>query len=207
MLDSDLDIVYVGNELDIVMFEGSAKEISDADFNAALKFGHEAIQPMILAQKDLAARAGRPKREISLNIVPPEILSEAKGLAGDRIVAALLTPGKLLRENAVKALTDEIGKNLVKTFGAERVTEFVLKDAFYYIQKEAVRNLVMNFNKRLDGRGFEDIRPIYAEAGLLPRAGNCSSRMLQSGAVSFADGSVRRLAAARKSSHVQSAVG
>src|SRR6266516_1025041 len=58
MLDSDLDLVYVGNEHDIVMYEGAAKEISEADFNAALKFGHEAIQPMIAAQKDLAARVG-----------------------------------------------------------------------------------------------------------------------------------------------------
>src|SRR6187399_2350611 len=46
MLDSDLDLVYVGNETDLVMFEGSAKEITDDDFNAALKFGQEAIQPM-----------------------------------------------------------------------------------------------------------------------------------------------------------------
>src|SRR5436190_14249501 len=66
MLDSDLDLVYVGNENDMVMFEGSANEISDADFNAALKFGHDSIQPMILAQKELAARAGKSKREIKL---------------------------------------------------------------------------------------------------------------------------------------------
>jgi polyribonucleotide nucleotidyltransferase len=70
----------------------------------------------------------------------------------------------------VTTLTDEIGKKLVERFGEERVTEFVLKDAFYYIQKEAVRNLIMNFNKRLDGRGFEDVRPIQSEVGLLPRA-------------------------------------
>src|SRR5262252_10018505 len=100
MVDSDLDLVYVGNETDLVMYEGSAKEITEADFNAALKFGHDAIQPMIAAQKDLAARAGKPKRQITLNIVPDEILQEAKSLAGDRIVAALLTPGKLARESA-----------------------------------------------------------------------------------------------------------
>src|SRR5256885_12745556 len=170
MADSDLDLVYVGNEFDITMFEGAAKELSEADFNAALKFGHDDIQPMILAQKELTARAGKAKREITLNIVPEEILSEAKGMAGDRIVTALLTQKKLEREAAVSALTDEIGKKLVQTFGAEKVTEFVLKDAFYYIQKEAVRNLIMNFNKRLDGRGFEDVRPIHSEVGILPRA-------------------------------------
>src|SRR6266850_1794571 len=135
MLESDLDVVYVGNETDLVMFEGSGKEISEADFNSALKFGHE-----------------------------------AKSLAGDRIVNALLIPGKLARESAVAALTDEIGKKLVEKFGEEKVTEFVLKDAFYYIQKESVRNLIMNHDKRLDGRGFDDVRPIHCEVGLLPRA-------------------------------------
>src|SRR5213075_115544 len=69
MADSDLDLVYVGNEFDITMFEGACKELSEADFNAALKFGHDAIQPMILAQKELTARAGKAKREITLNIV------------------------------------------------------------------------------------------------------------------------------------------
>src|SRR5262249_25147191 len=96
---------------------GSGKEISEADFNAALKFGHEAIQPAILAQKELAARAGKTKRQITLNIVPDEILNEAKALAGDRIVEALLTPGKLARESAVSALTEEIGNKLVEKFG------------------------------------------------------------------------------------------
>src|SRR5437867_3238572 len=152
MMESDVDLVYVGNETDLVMFEGSAKEISDADFNAALKFAQEAIQPMIRAQKELVARDGKPKRQITVNVVAPEILNEAKGMAGDRIISALLTHKKLAREAAVTALTDEIGQRLIEKFGAEKVTEFVLKDAFYYIQKEAVRDLIMNYNKRLDGR-------------------------------------------------------
>ena len=170
MAESDLDLVYVGNETDLVMFEGSAKEISDDDFNAALKFAHEAIQPVVALQKDLAAKVGKAKRQITLNIVPEEILKEAKALAGDRIVAALLTPGKLAREGAVSAITMEISARLVEKFGAEKVTDFVLKDAFYYIQKEAVRGLIMNENKRLDGRDLTTVRPIVSEVGLLPRA-------------------------------------
>jgi polyribonucleotide nucleotidyltransferase len=170
MADSDLDLVYVGNETDMVMFEGSAEEITEADFNAALKFGQEAIQPMIAAQKELAAQAGKAKRQISLKVVPEEILKEAKALAGDRIVKALLTPEKLAREAAVSALTEEIGKKLVEKFGEEKVTEFVLKDAFYYIQKESVRDLIMNHDKRLDGRDLVTVRPIYSEVGILPRA-------------------------------------
>ncbi|HWI57383.1 MAG TPA: polyribonucleotide nucleotidyltransferase, partial [Bacillota bacterium] len=170
MLESDLDLVYVGNETDLVMYEGSAKEVTEADFLAALQFGQQAIQPVIAAQKELTARAGKAKRQITLNIVPEEILKEAKTLAGDRIVTALLTPGKLAREAAVAVITEEISKKLVEKFGEEKVTEFVLKDAFYYIQKEAVRDLIMNHDKRLDGRDFTTVRSIFSEVGVLPRA-------------------------------------
>jgi polyribonucleotide nucleotidyltransferase len=168
--ESDLDLVYVGNTNDIVMYEGSAKEITEADFNAALKYAHEVIQPLIAAQKELAAKAGKKKREITLNIVPDEILQEAKKLAGDRFVPALLTPGKLARETACKAIQDEVGAKLVEKFGAEKVTDFVINDAFYYIQKEAVRGLILNHGKRLDGRAFDVVRPISSEVGILPRA-------------------------------------
>ncbi len=170
MADSDVDIIYVGNTQDIVMFEGAAKEISEADFEAALQFGHECCQPLIKAQQELTARAGKAKRAITLNIVPAEILAEAKALAGDRIVQALLTPGKLAREGKANAIFAEIGTKLVAKFGADKVTEFVLKDAQYYIQKEAVRGLILNEGKRLDGRGFDTVRAISSEVGILPRA-------------------------------------
>jgi polyribonucleotide nucleotidyltransferase len=170
MAGSDLDLVYVGNDQDIVMYEGAAKEISEADFNAALKYAQEAIQPIIAAQKELVAKGGKKKREITLNVVPDEILAEAKKLAGDRFVPALLTPGKLARESAVKAIQDEVGAKLVEKFGAEKVTQFVINDAFYYIQKEAVRKLILESGKRLDGRAFDVVRPISSEVGILPRA-------------------------------------
>jgi polyribonucleotide nucleotidyltransferase len=168
--ESDLDLVYVGNEKDIVMYEGAAEEISEADFNAALKYAQEAIQPLIAAQKELVARVGKKKREITLKIVPDEILAEAKQLAGDRFVPALLTPGKLAREGACNAIKEEVGAKLIEKFGAEKVSQFVINDAFYYIQKEAVRSLILNSGKRLDGRTFEQVRPITSEVGILPRS-------------------------------------
>jgi polyribonucleotide nucleotidyltransferase len=170
MAESDLDLVYVGNANDIVMYEGSAKEITEADFNAALKFGQESCQPIIAAQKELVANAGKAKRAITLTIAPDDVLEEAKKLAGDRFVPALLTPGKLAREAACKAIQDEVGAKLVEKFGAEKVTNFIIKDAFYYIQKEAVRSLILNNGKRLDGRAFDVVRPISSEVGVLPRA-------------------------------------
>ncbi|MBN2507310.1 MAG: polyribonucleotide nucleotidyltransferase [Verrucomicrobia bacterium] len=167
---SDLDLVYVGNATDVVMFEGAAKEISEADFLAALKFGHDCCQPLIDAQQQLAAKVGKPKRQITLNIVPDDILEEARALAGDRMIPALLTPGKLAREAACKAVQTDVAARLTEKHGPEKITEFVMNDAFYYIQKEAVRSLILNAGKRLDGRGFDELRPISSEVGLCPRA-------------------------------------
>ena len=167
---SDLDLVYVGNDKEVVMFEGGAREISEADFNAALAWAQEAIQPLIQAQKDLVAKVGKPKRPVKLNIVSEEILNEAKALAGERIIPALLTQGKLAREAAVNAIFEDVGTKLVEKFGAEKVTGTALKDVQYYIQKEAVRKLILDSGKRLDGRGFTDVRPISSEVGVLPRA-------------------------------------
>src|SRR5512140_3782070 len=66
MAESDLDVVYVGNATDLVMFEGSAKEVSETDFNAALKFGQESIQPLLTVQQELVARGGKAKRQITV---------------------------------------------------------------------------------------------------------------------------------------------
>ncbi|MBM3847930.1 MAG: polyribonucleotide nucleotidyltransferase, partial [Verrucomicrobia bacterium] len=169
--ESDLDLIYVGNASgDVVMFEGSAKEISEEDFNAALAFAQTACEPLIAAQKELAARGGKTKRKIDLNVVPEEILNDAKALAGGRMIPALLTPGKLAREGACKAVADDVGAKLLEKYGAEKINDMVVKEAFYHIQKENVRALILNEGKRLDGRSFEQIRAITGEAGILPRA-------------------------------------
>jgi polyribonucleotide nucleotidyltransferase len=170
MAQSDLDLVYVGNEKDVVMIEGGADEITEADLNDALRFAHEACQPLIAAQKELAAKIGKKKRDITLIVVPEEVLKEAKKLAGNRIVPALLTPGKLAREAACKAIQDEVGKKLIEKFGEEKVTSFTISNAFYYIQKEAARDMIMSNGKRLDGRGLDDLRALSSEVGMLPRA-------------------------------------
>ncbi len=169
MEESDIDLFHVGNETDVVMFEGSANECTEADFIAALRFGQQAIQPLIAAQKELAAKLGKPKRQITANVVPDDILTAARAAIGPRIIEALLTPGKLAREAACKAIESEMGAKLVEQFGAEKVSEFVIKDAFYYIQKEAIRSLILDEGKRLDGRKPDDLRQIGGETGLLPR--------------------------------------
>jgi polyribonucleotide nucleotidyltransferase len=170
LAESDLDLVYVGSETELVMFEGSAQEITEADFNAALKFGHDSCQPIIASQKELAAKVGRAKRAIVVAETPAEIVAEADAIAGARMVPALLTPGKLAREAAVQEVAEAVGKGLVDKFGAERVTESLVKELFYQIQKKSARRLMMEDNKRLDGRAMDQVREISCEVGMLPRA-------------------------------------
>jgi len=172
MAESDLDLLYVGNETDVVMYEGSADQITEADFIKALKFGQECCVPQIEAQKELAKKCGKEKRDISdqLFVVPPAIFEKAEELGGgDRIVEALLTVAKLEREKKVSAIKDEVATKLREEFGEDKVTGPVVDQAFYHIQKTALRGLILEKGKRLDGRSLDALRPVQCEVGVLPR--------------------------------------
>src|SRR5438477_12371495 len=105
---SDLDLVYVGTENDVIMIEGSANEMPEAEFIKALEFAHGYAREMIRIQKELAAMAGRPKRDVELLKVDQELLDIAYRVAGDRIEQALYTEGKVARSKAVDTLREEV---------------------------------------------------------------------------------------------------
>ena len=166
--ESDLDLVYVGTENDVIMIEGSAGELPEADFIKALEFAHEHAREMIRVQKELATMVGKPKREPKLLQVTQELLDIAYRVAGDRIVGALYTEGKVARAKAVDALREE-----VKTAIMEKHPEadaFAISQAFDYVQKKAFRVSILEKQKRVDGRGYQDLRPISCEVSVLPRA-------------------------------------
>src|ERR671930_409273 len=106
--ESDLDLVYVGTENDVIMIEGSAAELPEAEFVKALEFAHAQAREMIRIQKELAAMVGKPKREPQLLLVNQELLDIAYRIAGDRIEGALYTEGKTARAKAVDALREEV---------------------------------------------------------------------------------------------------
>src|SRR5438034_7585408 len=111
---SDLDLVYVGTENDVIMIEGSANELAEAEFVKALEFAHGHAREMIRIQKELAAKAGKPKREVPLLQVNQDLLDIAYRVAGDRIEAALYTEGKVARAKAVDALREEVKKLILE---------------------------------------------------------------------------------------------
>ena len=165
---SDLDLIYVGTENDVIMIEGSAREVPEAEFIRALEFAHGHAREMIRIQKELAAMVGRPKRDAQLLKVDQQLLDVAYQIAGDRIEEALYTEGKMARAKAVDALREE-----VKTAILEKhpdANAFAISQAFDYVQKKAFRVSILEKQKRVDGRGYGDLRPISCEVGVLPRA-------------------------------------
>ena len=93
--ESDLDLVYVGTENDVIMIEGAANEVPEEEFIKALEFAHGHAREMIRIQKELAAQVGKPKREMPLHDGEPGNPRNRLQVAGDRIEGALYTEGKV----------------------------------------------------------------------------------------------------------------
>ena len=167
-LQSDLDLIYVGTENDVIMIEGAANELPEAEFLKALEFAHGHAREMIRAQKELAAQVGKPKREMPLLNVKQELLEIAYQVAGDRIEGALYTQGKVARSKAVHALREEVKAAMLQRY--PEADDFAISQAFDYVQKKAFRVSVLEKQKRMDGRGYQDLRQISCEVGVLPRA-------------------------------------
>ena len=165
---SDLDLVYVGTENDVIMIEGAANEVPEADFVKALEFAHGHAREMIRIQKELAAQVGKPKREMPLLQVNEELLEIAYKVAGDRIEGALYTQGKVARAKAVEALREEVKISISEKH--PETDKFAISQAFDYVQKKAFRKSILEKQKRMDGRGYQDLRQISCEVGVLPRA-------------------------------------
>ena len=165
---SDLDLVYVGKEDQVIMIEGACDELPEADFKAALDFAQEPVRKLIAMQRELAAKSGKPKREYPPLAVDNGMLEIAYAVAGDRIEAALYTSGKVARSKAVGALRSEVDAAIKAKF--PEATPFAIGQAFDYLQKKAFRISILDRKERCDGRGLHDLRKLEAEVGMLPRA-------------------------------------
>ncbi|MEI6322278.1 MAG: polyribonucleotide nucleotidyltransferase [bacterium] len=166
--ESDLDLVYVGDGEKVIMIEGAANELPEEEFKKALDFALVESKPLIAAQRELIAAAGKPKREYSVLAVDQGMLEIAYAVAGDRIEAALYTPSKVARGKAVGALREEVKAKILESFPT--ATGFEISQAFDYLQKKAFRVSILDKQKRCDGRGLFELRQLTSETSILPRA-------------------------------------
>jgi polyribonucleotide nucleotidyltransferase len=165
---SDLDLVYVATETEILMIEGSALEMPESDFKAALAYAQVEAQIVINIQKELAAKVNKPKRKLPLEEVKPELGQLAYDLVSSRIEGAIYRPSKVERYAAVGALKDEVAVAIKAKY--PDATGFDISSAFDQVQIKAFRTAILDKKQRSDGRGTEEIRPLAGEVGLLPRS-------------------------------------
>ncbi|MCH7548488.1 MAG: polyribonucleotide nucleotidyltransferase, partial [Candidatus Krumholzibacteriota bacterium] len=165
---SDLNIVVAGTDDAVMMVEGEADEVSEEEMLAAVKFGHETIKQLNTLQRDLVAQVGAPpKRTVPEKPSHDEIDEAVTKAFESPIKKALTIVGKLERQNAIA----DIHKEAAEKF-AEQFPEMggyvggVIGD----IEKREMRAMVLDQKKRVDGRGYADVRNITCEVGVLPRA-------------------------------------
>ena len=164
--DGDINIIVAGSRTGVVMVEGGANIVSEADMLEAIYFGHRAIQPIIDMQLELKEACGVAKRTFTPPEKDPDLvrLLEEKAIAPFR--SAVVTPAKVERNNALRAVKNEIFESLGEAYGDRREeVDAILDD----LQKKVCRDLILKEGRHIDNRRFDEIRPITCEVGLLPR--------------------------------------
>ncbi|MBD3426056.1 MAG: polyribonucleotide nucleotidyltransferase [Candidatus Omnitrophica bacterium] len=168
MEKSDLDLVVVGNDESVVMLESGANELSEEKMVEAIKFGHEQLKPQLDLQRKLAEKIGKPKREdISYVEVNEELYQRIKEKAQDKLKQIMQLSEKQQR---VEGLADLQNKLVEEEGSAEdEDIESDVKRALHRIEKDVLRQIILEENKRVDGRRFDEIRQISSEINALPR--------------------------------------
>lgn len=167
---ASLEFIVAGTANDIGMVEGEANEISEAEMVEAIAFAHEAIKKQVAAQVELAQMVGSTvKREYSHEPSNEELRAQIFAATYDRVyeVAKSALPKHERSEQFA-----QIGEEFAETLGEEidEDTAFLFKKYYHDVQSEAVRNLVLDEGKRLDGRDVRTVRPIWSEVDYLPAA-------------------------------------
>jgi len=165
MAASTLDLRMAGTADAILMVEAGADEIPEDMMLEALQLGHEAMQPIIALQNQMRAELGKPKFEPAVFLPDESVQAAAKAWVGDRVHDIFTHKmSKLEQYAAIDALRDELVEALKETYEPK-----ALAQAFDNVEKEVVRERILSEHVRPDGRGYQDIRPISVEVGVLPR--------------------------------------
>ena len=163
---SDINIIIAGSADSIIMVEGGAKEVSEAEMLEALSFGHEHIKQIVARIDELKEKAGKPKFEYP-PVGPDEGLkNKVVEMAGNRYDEFNRIVDKDERNTKKRIFADEIKEALAEEFPE---SEMAIDGVLHDIDSEVMRRMILEENVRIDGRGPDDIREITCEVGVLPR--------------------------------------
>lgn len=164
---SDIDLTYCGARDKVMMIEGSAQEISEADFIEAMKTAHKEVVKIIDGQLELRKALGLPEKVVEVPEKDTTLLDKARELVGDKFRELMKIKGKLERQDAVAALKEELKPKMQELF--PEMTEDEYFHAFHDLEVETVRRNVVEDGVRIGGRGLLELRDLDAQVGVLPR--------------------------------------
>lgn len=167
MLESDMDFIIAATDKNIMMVEGESKECSEEDLIQAIEAGHNAIRKQVQAQKELWEMVGSPaKRDYTKPYRNDELKEKIGAFAKDKIYqVAKSASAKHERSDAFKA----IEKELVEHLGELPEEDAALVGYYYHkLEKEVIRNMMLDEKVRLDGRALDVVRPLEMEIDFLP---------------------------------------
>ena len=160
---SDLSLTLAASQEKIVMIEAGANEVDEETMMAAIKAGHAEIKKMLAFINSIVAEIGKPKKTFTPVELDHALLADVYAKHLDEVKAAMDTDDKNVRDAALLPIMDAIAAEHPELTAAD------IDLISYKLQKKVVRTWLLEDGKRVDGRGINEIRPLAAEVGLLPR--------------------------------------
>jgi len=168
MKESNLDLVVAGTGEAVLMVESQAGELTEEVMLGAVMHGHREFQPVINAIISLAEKCAKEPRDVPENN-DDELKEKVSGIARGDLEAAYQEADKSSRQEKIAAAKDKVMADLLPA-DADADTAIALSSAFKGVESDIVRGGILDTEKRIDGRGLADVRPIVSEVGILPRA-------------------------------------
>ncbi|HCW93326.1 MAG TPA: polyribonucleotide nucleotidyltransferase, partial [Flexistipes sinusarabici] len=168
----EMNITVAGTEDAIVMVEAGMDIVSEDEVIDALEFGHEGIKKIIAVQKQMRDDLGKEKISFSDFSTPEDLVEKVNSEIGDKLKKAVMIPGKQEKYDAIDEIKEEYLEKVKEELGEEDFADKskLYKDAFSAVEKNVFRDVTLNSGQRVDGRKYDEIRPIDIETGLLPKA-------------------------------------
>lgn len=164
--ESELHLVVSGTKDAVMMVEAGANELPEDVILDAILYGHEEIKTLVEFIEEVVAEVGKPKQEVALHKIPEDIDADVRAYAEGKMRAAVQTYDKLERLDNMDAVEVETKEHFAEIY-PENSDD--IGGVLYNITKEQVRSLILDDGIRPDNRKPDEIRPIWCEAGVLPR--------------------------------------
>ncbi|MGE4282202.1 MAG: polyribonucleotide nucleotidyltransferase [Clostridia bacterium] len=163
---STLQLTVVGSKDKVVMIEAGAKEVAEDVMLEAIMFGQEENKKICSFIDDIVKEVGKPKFKYESYEVDETLYNDVKEYAIEKVRQALNSDDKKTREEALAVVYDDVFENFAEKYPDMQAQ---MKEALYKLQKYVVRRWMLDEGKRVDGRGINELRPLTAEVGILPR--------------------------------------